>query len=192
MSELENEAQKETKYRIKVTKNGPYIVSGESLFRNREYVPIPMDSATDGKKEINFDGTETAVQRGYLEQATEILGPDLKLTDAKTFCAGAKFCHRSAGTWKLAERSDGPEARQMAIEEACECPSGRLVAWDKDGAAIEPDFEPSIGLILLPETAVHNMGPLWMRGNIPIESADGKVYEIRNGGDALPLRKKLQ
>ena len=66
----------------------------------------------------------------------------------------------------------------MAIQEACDCPSGRLVAWDQDGKAIEPVFEPSIGLV--EDTEAGKMGPIWVRGGIPIESADGAGYEIRN------------
>ena len=60
----------------------------------------------------------------------------------------------------------------------CECPSGRLVAHDRDGKAIEPDFEPSIGLVH--DTQAAKMGPLWVRGGIQVESADGKPYEVRN------------
>ena len=127
---------------------------------------------------IHFDGTETASREPYLEQADEINGPALKLTDAQDFCASARFCHRAGGTWKLTEQSDNPEAKQKAIEEACDCPSGRLVAWEKDGKAIEPKFEPSIGLVEDPQAGVR--GPIWVRGGIPIESADGTIYEIRN------------
>ncbi len=127
---------------------------------------------------IQFDGTEEATHTPYLEQASEIGGPGLKLTDAQDFCAEARFCQRAGGTWKLTKQSSNPDARQKAIEEACDCPSGRLVAWDQNGKAIEPDFEPSIGLV--EDTQAGQMGPLWVRGGIPIESADGTTYEIRN------------
>jgi CDGSH-type Zn-finger protein len=127
---------------------------------------------------IKFDGTEEASNRPYMEQAAELNGPGLKLTDAESFCASARFCHRSGGIWKLTQQSNDPEAKRIAIEEACDCPSGRLVVWDKDGKAIEPDLEPSIGLV--EDTQVRKMGPIWVRGGIPIESADGKIYEIRN------------
>jgi CDGSH-type Zn-finger protein len=127
---------------------------------------------------IHFDGTESASNTPYLDQATEIKGPGLKLTDAEDFCVTARFCHRAGGTWRLTEESDNPEARKIAIEEACDCPSGRLVAWDQDGKAIEPNFEPSIGLI--EDTQAGKMGPMWVRGGIPIESANGTTYEVRN------------
>ncbi|MCK5561288.1 MAG: CDGSH iron-sulfur domain-containing protein, partial [Thermoplasmata archaeon] len=55
----------------------------------------------------------------------------------------------------------------------------RLVVWDKkSGKAIEPEFEPSIGVVLDSKSGL--LGPLWVRGGIPIVSADGVVYEIRN------------
>jgi len=58
------------------------------------------------------------------------------------------------------------------------CPAGRLVLRDKHGQPIEPKLEPSIGVVFDPIT--NNIGPLWVRGGIPIEAADGTVYEIRN------------
>ena len=52
------------------------------------------------------------------------------------------------------------------------CPSGRLVETTPSGEDREPAFEPSIGVI--------RDGPIWVRGGIPVESADGFTYEIRN------------
>jgi CDGSH-type Zn-finger protein len=127
---------------------------------------------------VHFEGTETVRHVSYLEQAEETQGPNLKLTDAQDFCAAARFCHRAGGTWNLTEQSSDPQARKTAIEEACDCPSGRLVAWDKDGKAIEPDFQPSIGLI--EDTQAGKMGPLWVMGGIRFESAGGEPYEVRN------------
>jgi hypothetical protein len=58
-------------------------------------------------------------------------------------------------------------------------PDGRLVAWDREtGKPIEPKFEPSLGLI--EGTGKKVSGPIWVRGDIPVISADGKAYEIRN------------
>jgi hypothetical protein len=75
--------------------------------------------------------------------------------------------------------SDDPMSRELAIQEAGDCPSGRLVAWDRGtGQAIEPDLEPSIALVEDPQVGVS--GPIWVRGGIPIEAADGTVYEVRN------------
>ncbi len=73
----------------------------------------------------------------------------------------------------------GSEAARLTAREAGLCPSGRLVAWDRETkAAIEPDFEPSIGIVADP--AEGGAGPMWVRGGIPISGADGETYEIRN------------
>ena len=127
---------------------------------------------------VNFDGTETAIQKLYLDQAEKIEGPVLELTDAQKLCASVRFCVRNGGIWKLTTQSNDPEAKRTAIEEAGNCPSGRLVVWDKKGEAIEPEFEPSLTLVQDPQEDMN--GPIWVRGGIPIESADGNIYEIRN------------
>jgi hypothetical protein len=65
------------------------------------------------------------------------------------------------------------------IQESHDCPSGRLVVWDKKTKkALEPILEQSIGLIEDPQMGIS--GPIWVRGCIPIESADRKLYTIRN------------
>ena len=46
------------------------------------------------------------------------------------------------------------------------------------GPAVEPHFEPSIGLVQ--DTAKGVSGPLWVRGGVQVLGADGSAYEIRN------------
>ena len=48
----------------------------------------------------------------------------------------------------------------------------------KTKKTVEPVFEKSIGLIEDPAMGVD--GPIWVRGGIPVESAEGKNYRIRN------------
>jgi CDGSH-type Zn-finger protein len=128
---------------------------------------------------VRFDGTETACEEPYTTQIKEIDGPTLKLNDAEILCASARFCHRAGGIWNLVRESSNEEARRIAIEEACDCPSGRLVVYDKKtGRAFEPEMVRSIGLIEDPQ--MECSGPIWVRGGIPIRSADGKIYEVRN------------
>jgi hypothetical protein len=59
------------------------------------------------------------------------------------------------------------------------CPAGRLAAWDKaSGEPVEHALPVSIGLV---EDPVEQCGgPLWVRGGIPVTSADGHAYEVRN------------
>ena len=198
--------EKDNDYRIKITGNGRYIVSGGVSLSEQEIVtdeegdsvgwreaksyPLQAEYALcrcgnsknkpfcDKRHLKGFDGSETAVHEPYLEQAEKTEGPDLDLTDAKELCASARFCHRAGGIWNLTLQSDEPEARRIAIEEAGDCPSGRLVVWDKSGEAIEPPFEPSIVLVEDPTAGVR--GPIWVRGGITFEAADGYLYEIRN------------
>jgi len=193
---------------IKVTENGPYLVSGrlpiseQIISVNREGVPVKWRS---GKKyplqekrslcrcgesknrpfcdgthaKIGFDGTEVASSEPYLKQAKIIQGPTLELTDVADLCASARFCHRAGEIWNLIPKSDGLDDRRVAIEEAGDCPSGRLVVRDKKtGKAIEPKLERSIGLVEDPQ--MECSGPIWVRGGIPIRSADGKIYKARN------------
>jgi len=194
--------------KIKVSKNGPYLVSGRIPIRKQVIItdpdgtPIEWRAGTkypsqekcalcrcgqsknkpfcDGTHaKVGFDGTETAGQEFYLNQPKEIDGPALKLTDVEDLCASARFCHRAGGIWNLVPKSGDPEAKRIAIEEACDCPSGRLLVRDKNAnKTIEPDFEKSIGLVEDPAVGVS--GPIWVRGGIPVESADGKTYKIRN------------
>jgi CDGSH-type Zn-finger protein len=192
--------------RIKVTKSGPYIVTGSVPLLEYEIVvdeegcsvewrdikkyPLQVEYAlcrcgNSGNKPFcdkshlwGFDYNETASKQPYLEQAERIEGPDLSLTDAEDLCSFARFCDRAGGIWDLTLQSNEPGARQIAIKEAGNCPSGRLVVWDKGGGVIEPPFQPSIVLVNDPQEGVR--GPIWVRGGIPVEAADGEVYEIRN------------
>ena len=195
------------RYRIRATHNGRYLVQGGvplarqiivsdeagdpvAWRRGEEYAvgdtyalcrcgqskTWPFCDGTHAA--AHFDGTETASQAPYLHQAEVTEGPDLRLTDVPALCANAGFCTPHGGTWELTRRSDDPQARQTAIEQACNCPSGRIVAWQKDGPALEPALEPSIALFENPATGAR--GSIWVRGGIPIEAADGTVYERRH------------
>ena len=193
--------------RITVTKNGPYVVSGEVPIaeqiividgvgdsvgwrQGKSYDPQSKCSLCrcgqsrnkpycDGSHvKVNFDGTETASKEPYLKRAETIEGPAITLTDAEDLCSVGRFCDRAGGIWNLVEDSDNPGSRDAAVQEGRDCPSGRLVVWNEGGTPIEPTFEPSIGLVEDPGMGVH--GPLWVRGGIPVVSQDGTTYEVRN------------
>ena len=194
--------------KVLVTKNGPYLVSGsvplhkvtivsdsegQSVrwrkgrhYPNRENYALCRCGHSRNKTycdgthaKVGFDGTETASCKKYLEQAKKISGPGFVLTDAQELCASARFCDRAGGVWKLTKDSADTKSKGIAIEEACNCPSGRLVAWDKKtGKPIEPKLERSISLVEDPEEKVS--GPIWVKGGIPLVSSDGTRYENRN------------
>ena len=194
--------------KITVTKNGPYIATGgvpivvaeicndnEGYCRTWKIVdryPVREECALcrcghsenrpfcDGTHaKTRFNGTETARNEPYLSHPEIIRGPELELIDYQGLCVHARFCMRAGGIWNLTEQSGIPEARDTAIEEACNCPSGRLVIRDlRSGELVEPVLEKSIVVIEYPAKGEH--GPFWVRGGIPVVSADGKPYTVRN------------
>ncbi len=127
----------------------------------------------------DFIGTETAGNEPHLRRPRIYRGPALVLDDYEGLCAHARFCMRAGGIWGLTEDSGDPEARATAIKEASMCPSGRLVVRNPaTGEAMEPRLERSIAVVEYPAKGEH--GPLWVRGGIPVISADGASYTVRN------------
>ena len=128
---------------------------------------------------IEFDGTETASRAPYSEVAERYEGLEFDLLDDDELCGGAQFCHRAGGIWELVRATEDPKAKQIATEIAGNCPTGRLVVCDKrTGKPIEPTFEQ--GITILEDPGHECSGPLWVKGGIPIQSADGSEYELRN------------
>ncbi len=197
-----------TAQRIEIIKNGPLIVRGsvplsvQTIGVNSEGEAVkwiegecfqPLETyrlCRCGKSKKHpfcdgmhtksgFDGTETAARSPILELSKSYEGPDITLTDTKCLCALARFCDPHGGVWNMVTMSDDPEIRPVFLQEVWDCPAGRLVAWDKKtGKAIEPHFEPSI--VLIEDPRKRCSGPIWVRGGIPIISADGTPYEVRN------------
>lgn len=190
---------------IKIIKNGPFKVSGNVSLREKIIVPKgkqyefrdgkefanadsyllcrcghsknhPFCDGTHGK--INFDGEETASIKPFKERANVIEGPGINLLDDGR-CALLRFCHRNDGdAWELTKKSNDEHMKEEAIIAAKECPSGRLLAVTKDNEDIEPVLEPSIEILQDKELKVS--GPIYVKGYMPIESADGKLYEARS------------
>jgi CDGSH-type Zn-finger protein len=193
---------------IRVSKDGPYLVDGPlplaqftigansrkesvrwekgrdfstgagyALCRCGHSARKPFCDGTHAK--AGFDGRETASRKPYREQAKLIEGPVLSLTDAERLCAFARFCDPNGQVWRLVYETDRPAAKKHFQEQTCDCPSGRLVAWDNvTGEAVEPKYEPSIGLIEDPVEECS--GPIWVRGGVQVVSEDGFHYERRN------------
>ncbi|HRY76829.1 MAG TPA: CDGSH iron-sulfur domain-containing protein [Candidatus Paceibacterota bacterium] len=195
--------------KIKITKNGPYLISGalalskeiiisdkngDSIgYENGQKYDCPAEYALcrcgasknkpfcDGSHErFVFDGTETASKEDYSRQCEKINGPELELDDLPELCALARFCHdQRSDVWNNTEGSDDPKAKNEAIRQACLCPSGRLVARDKNsGDPIEPKLNQEIGLIEDPEKGVS--GPIRLKGGVELEGVNGEKYETRN------------
>jgi CDGSH-type Zn-finger protein len=194
--------------KIKVSKDGPYLIYGGIPIQKQVIIADSEGTATEwqpstkyllqekyalcrcGKSmnkpfcdgthvKVGFNGTEAAGEEAYLNHPKEIDGPTLKLVDVEELCASARFCHLAGGIWNLVPKSDDPEKKRIAVEEACKCPSGRLTVLDKKARKIiEPKFEKSI--VLIEDPAMGVSGPIWVRSRVPVESADGNTYKVRN------------
>ncbi len=193
--------------KVKVTENGPYLiygcipVVGKEIISEKDKTAIgwrevknypsqkitylcrcgmsrnkPFCDSTHIK--VKFNGTETA-DESYLKEPKKYLGPGMELTDFEPLCASARFCHRGGGIWNLIKKTDNQEAKRMVIEEAADCPSGRLVVAEKQPKKVlEPTFERSV--VAIWDTVGGGLGPLWVRGKIPVFSSSGKKYSVRN------------
>lgn len=192
--------------KIKIIKDGPYIVSGNVDLSEKTIMPdgenyIWEDS---GKIEHNetytlcrcgashshpfcdgthlktdFDGTETASRDLYKDRAELLKGKSIDMLDDDR-CANARFCHTEKGsTWQmLACDDDSAEIVNAIVKSASECPTGRLTAVTKDGVLIEPPLDPAIEITQDPEKGVS--GGIYVKGGIPLVGADGFEYEKRN------------
>ena len=102
----------------------------------------------------------------------------MNLTDAQSLCASGRFCDPDGGIWALIEQTNDSNVRELVKRMAGNCPSGRLVVWDRStGQPSEPELEQSIGVVQDPPAGVS--GPLWVRGGITLQAADGQAYEVR-------------
>ena len=199
-------AEKNQPFRIRIIKNGPYLVTGNVPLDEKVIVPhgatevhfeagreLPQAKTyslcrcgktqkspfCDGSHERHgFNGRETASKALYIERASRLKGKTLDILDDGR-CAYARFCHSDRGKLgQLIKSADVPEIREAALKAIQECPSGRLVAVDEDGTFIEPELEP--GISILRDLGKEVCGPIYVHGGIPIESADGSLYEVRN------------
>jgi CDGSH-type Zn-finger protein len=199
--------QKAVNAKIRIAKNGPYLVSGGLPMSKQTIGANPAGESVkwiagqaypaqdtyalcrcghsankpfcDGThSKIGFDGTETASREPYQKQAKVMQGPALSLTDAEVLCAFARFCDPHGQVWNLVNE-DNPGARKNFVRQVGECPSGRLVAWENStGKSLEPRFDQSIGLVEDPVNSC--AGPIWLRGGVPVIGSEGFHYEIRN------------
>ena len=193
--------------KIRITKNGPYLVTGNislgemiilptkngNIYKEGRTFPSQEEYALcrcgksknkpfcDGSHHSStFDGTLTASKELITNYATKYESPNLILEDAESLCAFARFCHNKSGDiWTLLETAENKKDEKIVIEMANNCPSGRLVIVDKKTKTkIEPVFEKSI--MLLQDPSRKCSGPLWVRGGILIEDETGAKLETRN------------
>ena len=188
--------------KIKVTENGPYEVTGAALVRMRPVynehgdgirwergAEIEHDDSyqlcrcglskttpfCDGsEKDSAFEGTEVADRRPSAERRRSFSEAPIALTDDRKLCAHQAFCERfPRNAWSIARGDQPQEDQEELMYIGRTCPSGRLQLQIPAG---EEPYEAELPT----EIAVVNDGPYWVRGGIPVESADGFQYEVRN------------
>lgn len=192
--------------KIKVLENGPYEVTGNVPLNKLRFVPTKEGASEkyeevekyplqetyhlcrcgrskkkpfcDGSHLEGFSGKETASKQTYEQMAGFIEGKNIDLLDAEGLCAVARFCDTHSTTWNLVEEGDNDKTNEIVIQQCCDCPSGRLTAVTKDGKKIEPDLPQEISVLDDPIASVH--GPIWVKGGIQVEDAQGSPYPIRN------------
>ena len=193
--------------KIVVSKKGPYLVSGntplsimmiltndegvswewkegKSLVTTPEYKlcrcgqSMTKPFCDDVCKTIAFDGTETATRESYASREERYEGPNLTLRDVGDLCSHARFCMAAGKIWHLVDQ-DTKRANELVIQEANNCPSGRLtVNRSRSGKMAENKLNPSI--VVVEDTGKGCSGPLWVRGGVRVESEGGARYETRN------------
>ncbi|MDR0306646.1 MAG: CDGSH iron-sulfur domain-containing protein [Chitinispirillales bacterium] len=192
---------------VKVTNDGPYLVYGipkieqkiieadehgiSIRYGNGKTFEIKSDPSAlcrCGKSQnapfcdsthikVKFKGKETTGFEPILDGAEEFDGPNLTLADNQDFCAYARFCDAKGSIWKLIFEGT-KESDDQTVKEANNCPSGRLLLFNKEGKPVEHDLSQSIAAI--EDRGLGISGPLWIQGKIRVESEDGQSYEIRN------------
>lgn len=194
-----------SEFKIKIVKDGPYIVQGKIELQEKFIVPnekgyIFADGESyslkdkyslcrcgksknkpycDGRHtEEHFNGKERADRKDYLERATIYKGKNLYLADDNR-CAFARFCHTNKGNvWELLKDTDDYEIRELAINTANECPTGRLIPLSKEGKFYEKELKPKI--IILQDKEKNVSSGLFIQGGIDLEAEDGFIFERRN------------
>lgn len=125
---------------------------------------------------IGFEGVEEAPTSTYDERAQPYAGTGIVMRDDRGICEHAGFCaNRSTNVWKIVQRgaTDDSIVRAQAMAMIERCPSGALsFRLTPDGADVEPELAPAIGVV--------DDGPLAVTGGVPVQRADGQPLESRN------------
>lgn len=184
--------------RIQVMNGGPYVVSGgvpltemapvqtlngenvdwhvlRELDESRDLYALCRCGRSNDKPYCDgshaaepWAEAETADRRPMADRANRIEGPAGVMLDDESICIGAGFCGtRTTSAWDLINE-EGDEAGDRVTAMVARCPTGRLAMISAGGDSLEPAADPEI--------AVVPGGPLWVRGGVSVESADGAPW----------------
>ena len=197
------------KMKIRIVKNGPYLVSGniplvkEKITEDEKGYLLKWEKIADlpgqedhslcrcgesknapfcdgAHKKASCNLDETASNASFRSKAEKIEGEDLILFDVPDLCASAHFCTRAGGIWDLVrKKAASQEEKKIAAEEAGNCPSGRLVIVDKKTGK-EIETERESSVSVVEDEIAGVSGPIFVKGKIQIEGSDGTLYELRN------------
>ena len=188
--------------RIRVSKNGPYLVSGGPKLTTRTPVIDERGDAvawTEGAdrparptyvlcrcgrsgnkpfcdgthQRVGFDGTCTADRASGATRRKTFQGVGIVMTDDESLCAGYALCDPHGSVWQEIKQTADPAIRGRVERQIADCPSGRL-QYARSGN------EPPVELSYPPSVAAIPNGALWVLGGIPVETVDGFTYEVRN------------
>lgn len=188
--------------KIKILPDGPYQISGANLQKMKpvlnsagrpqaweflgpieaaETYELCRCGASSNKPfcdwthvTIEFNGKETAQLAPSHSRAKYYEGKGLIMLDDKPLCIHAGFCvSEKTDVWELIEQAQDGDSRAEIIRIINLCPSGRLAYQEvPQGPIVEEDLPQGIGII--------EDGPIYVRGGIPVEGANGQNFEKQN------------
>lgn len=177
---------------VSVTENGPYMVEGLSELIDARGEDVSKDGKVflcrcgqssnkpfcDGThKKVGFDGSETADRGPIAGRQDSYEAEEVTILDDRGVCAHAGECtDRLPSVWKLRSEPwidpDGAPAEEIKSV-VPRCPSGAL-QYTEPGSPEPVEQAQSLAI----HASVN--GPYHLRGGIPVHSADGEPYEVRN------------
>ena len=177
---------------IKVTENGPYLVSGGLKIRRADGVTLdthdtyalcrcggssnkPFCDGTHAK--IGFEGAETADHGPIRDRQVDYVGDGVTIHDDRSVCAHAGFC--TDGLPEVFRLRHEPwieptlASAAAIVDRVKQCPSGALsISLRGSDTLVEDDLPACVN-------PVPN-GPYRVTGSVPVLAADGSPYEVRN------------
>jgi len=131
---------------------------------------------------IGFDSTESAdpwltTERQVIEGGTNII-----VKHDYSLCMKSGFCgNRGINVLQMIRNTADTSVRSQVIAMIERCPSGSYTYSLKDGTlGIEPDLPKQVAVVTGITSDGPIAGPLWVKGNIPIEQADEQPFETHN------------